>query len=160
MKAQFTILTAFLVILGSLSLPKQDNKSNSHSGLNIAKEANLETNKYLSADKDTVTVPYKIIDSAPTLPYTIRKKGNGSRVMFTEKFGARNLPGVQFYNSSGVEYKIGRKEGFENVTFPFKCTISCSVNFETNRFDYRPSMLNDFEIIIYEPGNWEISFFN
>lgn len=101
---------------------------------------------------------YKILHASPTLQYVVRKVGNGDKIMFSMKNGTRNLPQLEFHPSSGAPYKSVRKRGFTNVNFPFTCTISCSGNFMVNRFNDKPSLINDFKIEIREPGNWEISF--
>jgi hypothetical protein len=105
------------------------------------------------------TLAYRVINSAPTLNYTVRKVGNGDKVLFSIKNGLRNLPELTFSQNSGTPYKYERKQGFQNVTFPFKCTITSPVNYMTNPMSVKATKINNFEIEIKEAGNWEISFF-
>jgi hypothetical protein len=99
------------------------------------------------------TIPYKVLKANPTVNYTIRKIGAGNRVLFSIRDGLRVLPELSFGQNSGNAYSIGNKKGFDNITFPFSCRLSCSVG-------YLPiaTKINDFEIEITQPGTWEISF--
>ena len=103
---------------------------------------------------------YKVISHAPTLIYTVIKVGNGNRVMFCMRNGMGVLPNaLSFSQSSGVRYNFENKQGFENVDFPFTCKLSCPVSYRTN-YTNQPPMINDFQIIITEPGDWVVSFNN
>lgn len=115
----------------------------------------------ISMDTLKENIPYKILRNAPTLKYSIRKIGNGNKVMFSVNSGLRKLPELNYSQSSGVYTENSRRQqGFENVTFPFKCKLSASINYSENTFNNIGALLNDFEIEIYEPGYWEISFKN
>ncbi|WP_425629623.1 hypothetical protein [Cellulophaga lytica] len=135
-------------------LPNND-KTNS-----IVKSQNLWKN--IKA-KDTVKEKenYKILKSNPALKYSIRKIGQGNRVIFSVNNGLRKLPDLIYNQSSGIYTETNRnKQGFDNVIFPFKCSLSTSVNFNENPFNNIGELLNDFEIEINEPGLWEVSFRN
>jgi len=147
-----------LIILSAFFCSFNSNLENSSTFFYQKKIDNQLSLTSKSLDTLNKKTPYKVVKSNPALKYSIRKIGNGNRVLFFVKNGFQSLPQVDFYKDSGVYYKIGKKEGFENVTFPFECSISSSVNYFDHGFDNRPSLLNDFEIVIYEPGNWEISF--
>lgn len=95
---------------------------------------------------------YKILYSSPGLSYTIRKRGNeGNSVSITRRGRILDPTKINIiqYDGGGVE----TKKGFENVNFPFSFKISTIVNYKDNFY----AELNDFEIIIYEEGVWQIT---
>jgi len=110
------------------------------------------------ADDIKEPAPYKVIRSTATVKYTIRKIGTGNSILFSVNNGLRSLPEIDYNQNSGFFHRQGRKEGFEDVSFPFECTLNCPINSEVNWNPKRATLINDFEIVIYEPGNWEISF--
>jgi len=153
MKTSITLsstLIAIMFVFSNCSVQK-----NQDSGKKISQSETITTEATDTLQKN---VPYKIIRSTPTVKYSIRKIGNGEKVEFSARHGFRYLPKLSFEQSSGHFYKNGKKQGFQDVVFPFKCKIVCNVNFFENRFDPLPGLINDFEIEIYEPGNWHISF--
>lgn len=158
MKTQLFIASLFLVLFGYSSIKHNYQKTSFNKkfkGISQYSEDNFKKN--IDTIKKEIP-PYKIIKSNPALKYSIRKIGNGNKVLFFVKNGVQKLPQLDFNKTSGVYYRMGNKEGFDSVTFPFTCSISCSVNYFEHGFDNRPSLINDFKIQINEPGNWEISF--
>lgn len=108
---------------------------------------------------DKKVVPYRILSCAPTLNYTVLRIGNGNRIMFSIRGGNITIPrSVTFDHNSGFSYNVDNKKGFDNVNFPFTCTLNSAVSYMTNPFNNWPSKLNDFKIEINQPGIWEISF--
>jgi hypothetical protein len=102
---------------------------------------------------------YRVLGGSPVLSYTVRKIGDGDRVMFSIRGGNTRIPAtVTFEVSSGASYWADNKKGYDNVVFPFECTVHTQVGYIQNPFNNWPSKLNDFHIIIYEPGIWEVSF--
>lgn len=121
-------------------------------------EVNLQQNNKLILSQDSLKKGkgYKILKSTPGLNYSVRKIGNGKTITFSVRNGNGTFPRADFFSNNGYNYSIGKKRVFDNVGFPFKCSISCQVN--NNGRTQLASLLNDFQIEIYEPGTWEISF--
>ena len=87
------------------------------------------------------------------------KVGDGQKVEVGIFQGGN--PASELYNftiaaSSGSEYEVGQKVGFNSVIFPFTCRITySSLNaFRTQSFDCI------VEIEISEPGNWLVKIHN
>jgi len=126
----------------------------------IDRTASLDKELTHSNKSDTIknTLSYKVIRCTPTLKYTIRKVGEGNRVMFSINNGTRKFPKFNFTQTSGSEYTIQGKHGFDGITFPFNCIINCPIDYTNNGFSNLASLINDFEVEIMEPGYWEITF--
>lgn len=97
---------------------------------------------------------YEVVRHAPGLNYTIVRVGNGNTVLFARKGGNWDLPEMTIYQNSGFRMMQGKKKGFKSVSFPFKAYISANVGWSGDI----SRQVNDFEIIIYEEGIWQISF--
>lgn len=102
---------------------------------------------------------YVVISSSPTLSYSVVRIGNEDRVMFCINGGNTTIPGsISFEHDSGVYRELNNKKGFDNVQFPFTCSLFTPVSYITNPFNNWPSRLNGFKIEINQPGDWLISF--
>jgi len=155
MKTQTTFLRIMLALSIMLAFPACSVHKDQHS------EKKIQDDKFYSAneaDEVKEPAPYKVIRSTATVKYTIRKIGTGNSVLFSVNNGLRYLPEIVYTQNNGFFYRSGKKEGFQDVSFPFKCSLNCPVNYMVNAFEPLPALINDFEIEIYEPGNWEISF--
>ncbi|GGG94952.1 hypothetical protein GCM10011416_10490 [Polaribacter pacificus] len=129
------------------------------STLNTQKERLFtQLNDTISKDSIKEKVAYKVISRNPTLKFTIRKIGEQKRVMLSIKNGSKNIPKMSVIRSSGNSLVMGKKKGYDNVQFPFSISMNAPGNYEVNPFSNTASLLNNFEIEIYEPGYWEISF--
>lgn len=109
--------------------------------------------------KNHKVLPYRVIACAPTLAYTISRIGNENRVMFCINGGNVTIPNsISFEHDSGMFFEIDKKKGFENVQFPFTCSLYTPISYIMNPFNNWPARLNGFKIEIDQPGDWVISF--
>ena len=171
MKTQIALLSLILFSLGGseyknnyiLQTPIINQADFKPSKTNVLSNNDKTKELLFLKEKDSVQEKenYKIIKSNPALKYSIRKIGQGNRVLFSVNNGLRKLPDLTYNQSSGIYTEGDRnKQGFDNVIFPFKCSLTASVNFNENPFNNIGELLNYFEIEINEPGLWEISFRN
>ena len=98
--------------------------------------------------------PYKVVKHSPGLNYTVTRKGNGNTIFFTRRGGNWRLPEMTIYQNSGFGIEQGKKKGVKSVSFPFEAYISATVGFRNDI----SRKVNDFKIIIYEEGIWQIDF--
>lgn len=98
---------------------------------------------------------YRILKSTNVARYSVRKLRDGNRVLFSFIQGGKaneSISGLLCSSSSGTDYELGSKKGFDNVAFPYTCKVT---------YQFRnplSSMYTDvwFEIEIREPGTWEV----
>lgn len=99
--------------------------------------------------------PYRVLRSLSVSRYSVRRVGDGNKVIFiilqngNPSTGHSNL----FLSANnGSSISVGPNQGFENIIFPFTCRVTFSMlsSFRTSRHDV------EFEIEILEPGNWEV----
>jgi len=112
--------------------------------------------KYLGK---TMPVAFKVVKKTNVSRYTFNKKGAENKVVFTiAKGGGVDYPieDLYFSNSSGNDYKQSQYYGFDDVKFPFDCTISYITRNATNSSKYDVH----FDFTIYEPGSWEVRIYN
>jgi len=155
MKTQTTLLTILLALSIMFAFTTCSVHKDQHS------EKKIQDDKFYSAneaDELKEPAPYKVIRSTATVKYTIRRIGTGNSVLFSINNGFGSLPEIDYTQNSGFFNRRGKKEGFEDISFPFECTLHCPINSEVNRHPHSAALINDFEIVIYEPGNWDISF--
>lgn len=105
--------------------------------------------------KRIIPAPYKVIRSMGVARYSVRKIGEGEKVLFSFlQNGSINssISNLHFAPSSGTACEVGSKQGYENIVFPCTCSVSYSSenSFKSSVFQV------DFEIEITEPGVWEV----
>lgn len=103
--------------------------------------------------------PYSVIRSTSVTRYSIRRIGDGNRVMLGiyQNGTINNSVYMQFfYSTSGSVYVLGPKQGFENVTFP----VTLKINYSSSNTLKTARIVTEFEAIITEPGDWEIELNN
>lgn len=105
--------------------------------------------------KKIIPNPYRIIKNINVSRYAVQRLRNGERVLFSFiQSGKPNetISGLLYDSSSGTEYKLGAKEGFDHVAFPYTCKLTYKFR---NPLSF---VLTEviFEIEIREPGTWEI----
>ena len=110
---------------------------------------------YAGTDKNVQL--YIVKNKKYVTDYSVRRIGDGSKVSFKWVKGTRilyNMPDLTMNATSGVESVQMTFCGFENVNFPFTCTLTFinTDTAETMTYD----CLFEFEILI--PGEYEISF--
>lgn len=109
--------------------------------------------------KKIVPSPYKVIRSTSVSRYTIRRIGEGERVLVAMmQMGNPNLTvtNLMFSPSSGNAFSLGSKQGYQNVTFPFSLKIS----YTTLNLLQTSSYPVEFEVEIKVAGDWEITLVN
>jgi hypothetical protein len=109
--------------------------------------------------KVKVPAPYKVIRQLSISRYTVQRTMDGNKVLFLiQQNGSANssVGELSFSPSSGTEFTLGLKQGFENVVFPFKCKLRYTTlnSFKTNAYPV------EFEIEITQPGYWVITLNN
>ncbi len=107
----------------------------------------------------TKPVAYKVTKKTSVARYTIKKTGEQNKVVFSIMRGGTVNSSVEdllYTNSSGSYYQLSQYHGFNNVEFPFECSISYTTMNLTNmtKIDVR------FEFKIYEQGAWEVKVYN
>ncbi len=108
--------------------------------------------------KIIVPDPYTVYRSTGITRYTVRRIEAGNKILFSVMQGGTNgeISGVGFYSTSGTNFSVGPKFGFESVSFP--CTIRLS--YRTPNKLHTAYVSAEFEITIKEPGNWDITINN
>jgi len=103
--------------------------------------------------------PYIILKSNSITRYTVKRIGNGNRVFFVFMRGGEVnnfIYNLHFAENGGVYTKLGDRQGFEMVGFPFTCNIVfMSMNY------FQTGFINiEFEIQINKSGEWLITLYN
>ncbi|MFN8256355.1 MAG: hypothetical protein U0W24_11730 [Bacteroidales bacterium] len=110
--------------------------------------------------REIIPDPYTVYRNSSIIRYTVKKNGNlPERVLVEFKQAGGNNPnisGLFFFSSSGTNYSVGNKTGYENVEFP----LTCKINYRTLNALNSASISCEFEIVIKQPGNWEITLYN
>ncbi len=109
--------------------------------------------------KKMLEKPYKVLRSTSVSRYSIHKSGDGSKVLFTVMQNGSptsSYSNFQFTTTSGVPYSGGEKQGYEYIEFPFTCKVSYTLPNSMRT----ASIYVKFEVIIYEPGSWDITLNN
>lgn len=102
--------------------------------------------------------PFTVYRATSITRYTVQRLGEGERVLFgcMQNGGNTNISNVGFYSTSGNSCSVGTKFGYENIDFPctFKLSYTCPNKIRT-------AFINvEFEIVIKEPGSWEVTIHN
>lgn len=103
--------------------------------------------------------PYSVIRESGITRYTIRRIGDGSKLMFMFYQDGRTnhrVNNLSINTNSGSSLTTGQRVGVENVIFPLKCKVTYSTPNSTGAV----SLYILFEIEIKEPGDWEIAINN
>lgn len=103
--------------------------------------------------------PYVVYRSTNLVRYSLRRLGDGDKVTFSIQQGGSDNPtvsGLNFFTSSGTSFSVGPKFGNEKVTFPYTCKLT----YRTANPLRTASILCEFEFVITEPGNWEVTLHN
>jgi hypothetical protein len=102
----------------------------------------------------------RIISKTGLDRYTIQESSNNkNRVLFDiYQNGARNTGISNFMSSSssGYDTNIGLSAGYDEVTFP----VTIKVTYTTMNKLKTASYFVEFEVEIYEPGDWRVSLHN
>lgn len=103
--------------------------------------------------------PYTILRSTNLVRYSVRRVSDGDKVLFSFKqAGTENqgIYGFNIYSTSGTSFSIGPKPGFEKITYPatFKISYNTQNRMKTTTFSV------EFDILIIEPGSWEVELEN
>jgi hypothetical protein len=103
-------------------------------------------------------VPYTIIRATSITRYSVKSLGDGDRVIFAIMQNGNNTEtsNLNFYSTSGNSFSVGSKIGYEHVDFPctLKLSYSCPNKLKTAIISV------EFEIVIKEPGSWEVTINN
>jgi len=153
-RLKLVVFLTFLFITAIKSLATNSDKLESRYGIIFIEKHLIINDTIINKDLVNQDKPYEVIRSSPGLNFSIRRLGNGNKILFSRKNGLRYLPKMNIYQDSGFEIQEEKKKGFDNVSFPFTCKISTEIGFRDKIY----SEINGFEIIIYEDGIWEISF--
>ncbi len=108
--------------------------------------------------REIIKNPYSIIRTTSVSRYTVIRKGDGNRILFSimQAGNQSSYSNLFLTNDSGTAYSVGAKVGFENIEFPFVTRVTYTV----------PSLFGgssievEFEIKIIEPGYWEVTINN
>jgi hypothetical protein len=103
-----------------------------------------------------ITPPaYTIIRANSITRYTVRSLGVGNRILFNLMQNGNNAEtsNRNLFSTSGNSFSVGSKIGYENVEFPctFKLSYTCPNKIKTSFISV------EFEIVIKEPGSWEVT---
>jgi hypothetical protein len=128
----------------------------------LIKEGLWKNNKYIGEKSKQQSVAYKVQKRINVERYSVRNVGEGNKIKFSflQNGNRNNILDLAIVGDSGTKfsssYNQSINEGYENVKFPFKCTVTyrtlSKLKFQT--FDVR------FEILILEPGVWDITLNN
>jgi hypothetical protein len=105
--------------------------------------------------KKIVPNPYTVLRQESVKRYSVRRVGDGNKIIFTITQNGNSsisMTNLNFSPTSGSTYRLGQNHGFENIDFPFECKVTFSV---PNAFQSADINV-DFEIKITEPGSWEV----
>ncbi|MBK9391598.1 MAG: TonB family protein [Bacteroidetes bacterium] len=101
-------------------------------------------------------VPFNVIRKDGIVSTSVSKiKNTGNEVIIRYFEGEKLIPNNKYtiFGTSGKQFTIGYKAGFENVLFPFNLKLN-KTNYSTGS-NSRPDI--NFECMINEPGKWEIT---
>jgi len=106
--------------------------------------------------KEDKTPKYEILNSVGVLNSSIRKTGEGNKVVI--KFYYSGIAELGKFTFTANFYSTGTQEIVNNdivcqaITFPLHVKYSYTV---PEKFGYA-TQYDDFEFIIYQPGQWEV----
>ena len=121
----------------------------------MLKEGVWKKNEYVGKKK---VRPYRVKRVVNLPRYTVRKTGEQNEVYinFLKDGGRNNVRNLNILVNNGTEINGSSIKGYNNIIFPFQCEIT----YYTSSKLGTTSLQARFEIIITEPGKWEISLFN
>jgi len=128
----------------------------------LVKEGLWKKNKYVGIKSKQQKASYKVLKRINIERYSVRHVGDGNKVKFVfMQNGNRNIvQNLTMVGDSGTmftsAYNQSLNEGFENVTFPFKCEVTYTT---LNKLKYQTLTVR-FEVLIMDPGIWEITLNN
>jgi hypothetical protein len=99
--------------------------------------------------------PYTIIRTNSITRYSVRRLGDGNRILFALMQNGNNAEtsNLNLFSTSGNSFSVGSKIGYENTEFPctLKLSYTCPNKIKTSFISV------EFEIVIKEPGSWEVT---
>lgn len=128
----------------------------------LMKEGVWKNNKYVGEKSNQQKAAYKIQKRQNIERYGVRRVGDGNNVRFTfmQNGNRNNIQNLTMIGDSGTtfssSYNQSMNEGFENVKFPFKCEVTYNT---LSKLKYQTFVVR-FEILLIDPGNWEITLNN
>jgi hypothetical protein len=108
--------------------------------------------------KKMVPSAYTVYRATSITRYSVKRLGDGSRVIFAMMQNGNNTEtsNLNLYTTSGNSFSVGSKIGYENIDFP--CTLKLSY---TSPNKLKTAFISvEFEIVIKDPGSWEVTINN
>ena len=128
----------------------------------LIKEGVWKKSKYLGDKSKPRVSSYKIQKRVNIDRYSVRRVGEGNKVKFNfvQNGSRNNIEDLTLTGDSGIlfssSYNQSLNEGFDNVKFPFKCAVTYKT---LSKLKFQTFIVR-FEILINEPGVWEITLNN
>lgn len=121
----------------------------------ILKKGIWKNNEYVGEVKIAPFVVNRIVNLDR---HTVRKMGAGNKVNINfYQNGTRNsVSGLTIFTNNGNAVSGSYIHSYENLLYPFKCEVSYTTRSKFKTTSYRVR----FEIVINEPGEWDISLYN
>ena len=158
-KGKFTFANGSFMYVGNFKDGKIDGKGEIFSIVKnkqtSIKKGNWENNVYVGDRSE----PYQVRRSDNLDRYTVTKNSSGGNkvlINFYQNGSRNNVSNLSVAVNTGEKITGSYTEGYENVSFPFVCTI----NYTTTSKFKSTTYLVSFEIEIMEPGTWEIFLYN
>lgn len=158
-KGEFMFAGGTYAYVGHFKDGKMDGKGeifsiNNKKRVSVTK-GNWENNVYVGDNSR----PYEVKRTFNLDRYTISKNptsDNTVMINFYQNGARNNVSDLNVVVNNGNRIVGNYTEGFENIIFPF----ICQVNYRTQN-KFKTSTYNVmFEIVINEPGSWEIFLYN
>jgi hypothetical protein len=128
----------------------------------LIKEGVWKNNKYKGEKSKQQKAAYKVQKRVNIERYSVRRIGDGNSVKFTfmQNGNRNNIENLTMTGDSGTmyssSYNQSLNEGFENIKFPFKCEVTYRT---LSKLKYQTFVVR-FEILLIDPGNWDITLNN
>ncbi len=158
-KGEFTFANGDFVYKGNFKDGKMNGQGVIYSMQNklkkIVSKGFWENNIYVG-DKSR---PYEVIRNLNLDRYTVIKAAGEENKVFINFYqnGSRNnVSNLNVFENNGTKISGNYTEGYENIIYPFVCQINYTT---ANKFKATSYDVN-FEIVINEPGSWEIFLYN
>ncbi len=103
-------------------------------------------------------VPYSVNRIINLDRHTVRRLGDGDRVNlnFYQNGARNNVSGLTVFTNNGTQVTGSYIYSYENILYPFKCEVSYTTTSKFKTTSYRVR----FDIVINEPGEWDIALYN
>jgi len=162
----FTYLNGKYMFVGEFKKGKKHGKGQLFEVVNgekkLLKEGIWKNNVYKGEASIQLPNAYKVQKKVNVERFTVRRNGEGNKIKFWfyQNGGKNTITDLNVFGDSGLKFSDsfsqGNSEGYEDVQYPFKCQVTYKTpnKFKTMTYEVR------FEIIIYEPGSWEITLYN